>query len=217
MLPVERLVASQGAQAKAKDSQAAVKVLEGQVATYTVGLVSLPTQAGDSTTGNLADPTTATTVPEHMTFGHKGVLEIIAKSGHSSAGRDLIRLDCASAELASAELVASAVFSAMQQARGGIIGWLSHSSVSAEESFDNKSQLEINAIGSKECVQEVLHECFPSFHDKPRTSSVTDEVSRLGTEKLETLKARSLKVRLFSLLISECFFLPTLYFICCFY
>ena len=227
-------MASQGAQAKAKDSQAAVKALEAQVASYVAGLVSLPAERGNSVDGDL--PAAAASV--HMTMGHKGVLEIVtkrkieseevenegeAKCANAAADCDstdsvcsnLIRLDCTASDHASAEGVANALYSAMQRARSGKIGWLSDASpiVDAVIAGQDKASRDVDctvdetvdaaaeANDQQQHVGEKGVELVISSHvEKPppaapkTTASIAEEVNQLNAEKLDSLKARSSKV-----------------------
>lgn len=119
-LPVERLVAFQGAQAKAKESQAAVKALEALVAAYSSQLVPTGATAGDSGDAGGEAEAASEGVADHMKTGHPGVVSIC--EGGAAVCRVNLHAD-PDASPAWAEASGQAV-RALLARRGGVIGWL---------------------------------------------------------------------------------------------
>lgn len=180
-MPVERLVASQGAQAKAKESQAAVKALESLVAAYASSLVPLPAPPAGG--------------PAHLSVGLPGVIEL-----GDIAGTAVCRVDCAAAEGGSVEAAATSVFTAAVTARQGRIGWLSglaSSSASSagepklESAVDDHDEGSSTSVGNGgDGVQEVQ----ASVASSP---SVAERVAQLDAAKRSVLAARSEKLESF--------------------
>lgn len=188
-LPVERLVNSQGAQAKAKESQAAVKALEGLVAAYNSNLVALEDSTGQ--------PRAASA--EHMKSGHKGVVEIAAGAGASCS---VCRLNAAvAAEGQALADMAQSVVQAAVALKGGCIGWLDAPLAQAPAQSRTPGSVNGTADSSHDVpsssVPALEHSLLPSSDDGPAQaapSALAQQLQQLEADKLRALADKAAKV-----------------------
>ncbi len=229
-LPVDRLVASQGAQAKAKESQAAVKALEGVVAAYNADLVPLPSADGEM----------MMELAQHMKLGHKGVLEIVEQNpvGGGGGGGDggivvataVTRIDL-SAESAPPSSSASssssppppvlswedgAAANALQTLlylRGGRIGWLPATSSSSSSAPSHSVVSDAAAEQLMETANDTPSAGVPSSGGSsagstPVGGGLDDQLKELDSVKLKTLTEKADKVFFFDVVFTFSSSLP---------
>ena len=206
-LPVDRLVAAQGAQAKAKESQAAVKALEGIVAAYNADLVPLPSSESGET--DLA---------QHMKLGHKGVLEIVEQSSNLGDGLGataVSRVDLSAEStppssssssspssphpLSWEDGAAAKALQTLLHLRGGRIGWLPTTSVAVYEHASSSEQVSSESaeqsMGSAEdAPSAALSGGGADIHLKPVIGGLGDQLKELDSVKLKTLTEKADKV-----------------------
>lgn len=214
-------MAAQGAQAKAKESQAAVKALEGLVAAYNADLVPLPSADDEMDL-----------VAQHMKLGHKGVLEIVEQnpvggggSGVVATGTAVSRIDlsaessppssssasssscppAAAAPVLSWEDGAAAnALQTLLHLRGGRIGWLPATSSSSSASPSPPLLFACVVSDSAEQLMENAHDT-PSvavpFGGRTNADSepvngggLDDQLKELDSVKLKTLTEKADKV-----------------------
>lgn len=176
---MERLVSSQGAQAKAKESQAAVKALEAQVATYSAALTALPPSAD------------GVQAPAHMSTGHQGVQEILRAASDCATPLTTCRVDCVSADGASAGGVAGLIAAAMVSARGGNIGWLQFPSSSGAPTEAPPVAQDESPAAAEQSLVAPTSGTAPAV---PVKASVVDQIKQLDSAKMDVLGARAAKV-----------------------
>ena len=185
MLPVERLIASQGAQAKSKEAQAAVKALEGQLATYRAELVSVSNSETISFGSN--------EMAEHMLTGSQGVLDI-AESGCI----EVVRIDCAGGN---AETLAQTASTAIIRTKGGRIGWLPETSVTSpapDVALDKGGEILAADQSPPESHWMSADKAFSAGVGSegivPMVVPMQDHIKQLDKRNMSTLASRAQKV-----------------------
>lgn len=176
-------MSSQGAQAKAKESQAAVKALEPLVSAYNSNLVALDV---------------APDAVEHMKTGHKGVVEILAVSTSCQAHRVNAAVSLEGQVLAD---TAQSIVETAVSLKGGCIGWLdtpsSSSGTQHKEDLDHDSPSDDTASGkpvSPENAPDLLNSLDLSPGDAPPLSALAKEIQQLEADKLTVLSDKAAKV-----------------------
>jgi hypothetical protein len=185
VLPVERLVASQGpGAAKNKEAQAAVKALEASITAYFANLVAIPVPMdAEQQEGNGA-PVVAQSF-EYTSQTHQGVLEIVT----SSLSVSVARVDVAASGVTN-ESVADAAVGAMFAKRNNVIGWLSNVPVVAlSEAYESE------AVSTSPILVENNNENSIDHGASTETPlSFSKQVENLEEDKKDILKLKAEKV-----------------------
>lgn len=176
---------SQGAQAKAKDSQAAVKALEGLLVTYSAQLIPIANdEAGDGAT-------------EHMKMGHKGAAEIFEQG--ASVCRVNLHSDPEPSPTWTEPLNQACTL--LLSLRGGRIGWLPDLLGGTEH-----SDKEVAAVGAESFASTPTDLQNPAYGAAEPVCDVSAQIQQLDAAKLKalTLKANTVRSRPFHRAMIHC-------------
>lgn len=199
-------MSSQGAQAKTKESQAAVKALEALLSAYNANLVPL------EETETTAEHSAASTAEEeghylHLKTGHKGVVEIATASSSCHLPCLVHRINVVEAVEGQALAdIAHAVVQAALKVKGGCIGWLTAPNPSADaprrESVNTamgsaaaSSASSAVACGSEE---DKLDADLKALAVVPKAQDVlAQQLQQLEGDRLKALSNKAAKVSLY--------------------
>ncbi len=175
------MVTSQGAGAKAKDAQAAVKALEALVAVYVANLI--PIVEGGSE-GDALD---------HANMSHKEIVEMASAAEAPS----VCRVDLSSDPVTTWGAVAERALESLLLRRDGAIGWLTSATVKAAEEKTELCTLLVGADandGDGDASPDSAAEAVFGENNLVSPSSIAAQIQQLDADKLSSLTEKANKV-----------------------
>lgn len=168
---VDRLVASQGANAKAKESQAAVKALEGILSAYRANLIPAPTAEGFTTHKGI----------DELERLCNGCLEVIRMNAHD----------------VSTETISTKVVDRMFEKHNGLIGWLPARTTATSSSETNVAVTSENiaTVENNEASVATTANITEPATDNTNGGNVFDTMPK---EKLDLIAKMSEKVNAYT-------------------
>jgi len=167
-------VTSQGAQAKAKDSQAAVKALESLLSTYSALLI--PTASGQVGDGDA----------EHMKMGHQGVADI-CEQGAAAVCRVNLHSEPEPSPTWTKPL--GQACGLLLSLRGGRIGWLPGLVGGTEP--DAQVDHEVATVGAEGFVPTPTHLQNATVGAAEPVRDISAQIQQLDAAKLKALTCKA--------------------------